>query len=183
MMPVRSIKPRSPVRWTARTILVALTIGLLWLHPSSPAHAAFHVMVIDEVMYGAGSDANVQFIELKMQAGGQNFVNGTKLVFYDSTGTKAAVFTFPSNVTNGTNGSSILIGTTQFAAASSVGVDFTMPGNVTGPAGKVCFTYSNETTLIDCVAYGSFTGGNAGFGTPASALSRAGSRGTGGRGR
>jgi hypothetical protein len=149
-------------------------VGLLWMRSTAPAHAAFHVMVIDEVMYGAGGDSDIQFVELKMQAGGQNFVNGTKLVFYNAAGTQTSVFTLPSNVGNGANGASILIGTTQFAAASSVGVDFTMPANVNGPDGKVCFTYPNETTLIDCVAYGSFTGGNAGFGNPASALTSAG---------
>ena len=170
------MKPEEPTAplLAIRLGLTALMVGLLWMRPPTPADAAFHVMVIDEVMYGAGGDSSIQFIELKMQAGGQNFVSGTKLVFYDAAGTKTAVFTLPANVTNGANGSSILIGTTQFAAASSVGVDFTMPSNVNGPAGKVCFTYPNETTLIDCVAYGSFTGGTAEFGTPAPALSSAG---------
>ena len=174
MKPLRHIRLRLPAGVAVRLGLVALMLGLLWTRSTTPAHAAFHVMVVDEVMYGAGGDSDMQFVELKMQLGGQNFVSGTKLVFYNASGTQTSVFTLPSNVGNGANGSSILIGTTQFAAASSVGVDFTMPANVNGPDGKVCFTYPNETTLIDCVAYGSFSGGNAGFGNPASGLTSAG---------
>ena len=160
------------MRLTIRNALFALAFALTVaaLLAPMPAGASFHIMVIDEVMAGTGGDANIQFVELKMQASGQNFVSGTKLLFYDAAGTKTATFTFPSNVSSGANGASVLIGTTQFANASSATPDFTMPINVNAPDGRVCFTYSNETTIIDCVAYGNFSGTNSSYGSAAAGL-------------
>ena len=45
-----------------------------------------------------------------------------------------------------------------------------MPSNVNATNGRVCFTSNTETLVVDCVAYGNFTGDNSGFGTPATAL-------------
>ena len=151
-------------------LALACALMLATLLTPMPAGAAFHIMIIDEVMAGAGGAANIQFVELKMQAAGQNVVSGTKLLFYDATGNQTATFTFPSNVGSGANGASILIGTTQFASASSVTPDFTMPSNLNALDGRVCFTYPNGTTLIDCVAYGNFTGSNGPYGSPAAVL-------------
>ena len=49
---------------------------LILLSAPRPAHAIFHVMVIDEVMTNYGGDPNVQFVEYKMLAFFQAFVSG-----------------------------------------------------------------------------------------------------------
>ena len=167
-MAMATSKLRFTLRSSLAVLVVAGTLALVLIPLRT--WAAFHLMHIDEVMAGAGGNANIQFVELKMEASGQNVVSGTKLLFFDAAGTQIATFTLPSNVSNSANGASILIGTTGFANAASVAPDFTMPSNVMAPAGKVCFTYPNGVRIIDCVAYGNFTGSNAGFGSPAVAL-------------
>ncbi|MDA0799424.1 MAG: SwmB domain-containing protein [Chloroflexi bacterium] len=167
-MSMQAVSARSYLRIFFFVMAIVLTVATL-LTPTS-AQAAFHLMVIDEVMAGAGGASDIQFVELKMLAGGQNVVNGTGLIFYDSSGNPTATFVLPSNVGGSASGSSILIGTAAFASASSVAPDFAMPSNLNAPDGRVCFTYPNLTTVIDCVGYGSFTGSNSPYGTPAVGL-------------
>jgi len=50
------------------------------------ATALFHLAVIDEVMTSYGSDANVQFVEIKMLFGSQNFVANSVLGAFDTGG-------------------------------------------------------------------------------------------------
>ena len=121
-------------------------------------------MRIDEVMAGAGGDATIQFVELKMNSPGQTFVSGHQIWFFDAGGVQTGTFTFTGNVSNGNTNDSILVGTVAFEAVATVVPDFTMAADVMAPDGRVCF----ET--IDCVAYGNYVGDNTGYGTPAAAL-------------
>ena len=147
------------------SIAIGLAIMIALAGTPRETSAFAHRIDIAEVMAGAGGDATIQFVELVLVAGGEPFVGGTSLEFFDGSGTKTGEFTFPSHVNNGTQGSSILVGTTAFAGASTVAPDFTMTANVNAPDGRVCFSASG-----DCVAYGNFTGNNGVFGTPAAAL-------------
>ena len=67
-------------------------------------------------------------------------------------------------MSNGATGSSILVGTSEFAAVSTVTPDFTMSPGIMSPSGRVCFQ------TVDCVAYGDFSGDNGSYGSPATAL-------------
>ena len=85
-------------------------------------------------------------------------------------GPRTGTFIFPGNATNGFAGDSILVGTTQFDSAATVLSDFTMVTNLNANDGRLCFTSSTEILIVDCVAYGNFTGDNTGFGGPAAPL-------------
>lgn len=132
------------------------------------ALAFYHLMHIDEVF---ASSSTVQFVELKMEAAGQNLVNyGAKLTFYNSGGTETSTFFFPDQVSSANSGDSILIGTSGVSSALGVTPDFTLPnGSLNMPSGRVCFS-GEDYGIVDCVAYGSCTGSNIGFGSPAQAL-------------
>jgi hypothetical protein len=144
-------------------ILAALSI-------TAPLCADFHLMRISEVLVGAGGDPRIQFVELQTTAVGQNFVGGHSLYFFDAAGNQVGRFTFPTNVANGANGAFILIGTAEFAAASSVAPDFTLPEAFLPPAGgRVSYEGPSISFAIDSLAYGAYTGVNTGYGTPAPA--------------
>ncbi len=141
-----------------------------------PALAAFHCMRIAAVMGGAGGDASIQYVELRMNLGGQTFVSGHTITFRDAAGNLASTFTFTSNVTTGASGSSILIATQEFADNATVAPDFIFSGaNTTGadvnhpiptPSGKVSFAEGSGNcqiggpSVVDSIAYGTgYTGG------------------------
>jgi len=148
---------------TAVAALVAVvgTGGLRIAAP--PVEANFHCMRIGAVMGGANGNADIQYVELRLVAGGQNAVAGHEITFRNDMGALQATFVFPTNVGSGVDGASILIATAEFDAAASVNPDFlfsdgtvvdpdtsmTVPSNTTGtgdrnhpvqvPDGKVTF--------------------------------------------
>lgn len=131
----------------------------LW---TNAAFASFHIMRISEALGGWAGDSSIQCVELTMAAGGQNFVNGHKLLFFDAAGVKTGEVLLNKNMASGANGSSILIATSAFEAAFKVTPDFILPEGLMAPtSGRVCFD------AIDCVAYGEFTGNNGTYGDPA----------------
>lgn len=154
------------------------------------AEASFHCMRIHAVMGGLDGNANVQYVELRMNSGFQNLVTGKTIEFRDAAGTLKATFTFPSNPANASTGDSILIATTEFNSTVSGGTaDFTFSGAntvganggdplhpVQGPGGKVAFAQGFDNCdgdflanpgEVDSVAYG---GAAADFGSAATSL-------------
>ncbi len=155
-MPFRYVVPLAAV-------FVALVVGLA--RSPLPADASFHCMRIHAVMGGANGNANIQHVELRMTIAGQTSLalGHTKLVFFDAAGSQTGTYTFLTDPPNGAvAGTSILIGTSDFALNSTVAPDYTMPINVMAPSGKVQFVgdtnCSFSGTIIDSVAYGSYTG-------------------------
>jgi hypothetical protein len=160
-------------------------------------YASFHCMRIYSVMGGLHGNNNIQFIELREDLGGQNFVGffnaSSKVQFFDAAGTLKATFTFPADVANGSVGGSILIGSAEFNAAVTTGdpmarkADFTFSGNTVDPlnnpvvhpiqvpAGKIVYASGTAncggTIPVDSVAYGggAYTGPTD-YGSPAPAL-------------
>jgi len=155
-----------------------------------PAYAAFHCMRIHAVAAGFNANGNVQYVELRMNAGGQAFVAGHTIQFYDGANVLKATFTFPSSVSNATVGDSVLIGTSEFNTVTAGGdADFTFAmSNTTGsnggdplhpvqtPGGRVHFAPGSDNCdpdfiagsgEADSVAYGTAA---AHFGTAASPL-------------
>lgn len=172
--------------------VAVLVLGLGVFGSVRSGDAAFHLMRVYGVMGGAGGDANVQYVELRMTDAGQNFVAGHDICFYDATGAAYARYRFPANVTNSADEASILVGTTEFdnSWSGSLGANFTFgdAGNtvaiqggadvnhpVRTPAGKVAFGTDTATTpslmcqagftpnLIDSVAYGASYAGTVDF--------------------
>ena len=119
----------------SRSVVWLLLMGAfaaVLLQAAIPAQAAFHCMRIAAVMGGANGDANIQYVELRMNFVGQNFVANHQIRFRNaSSPTPVATFTFPDvggpgvpDVPNSTFGSSILIATAEFAANATVVPDF-----------------------------------------------------------
>jgi hypothetical protein len=126
-------------------------------------------------------DDTIQFIELRMLAPGQQFLsNGggsrgaSDLVFDDASGSAGTrrSFVFTHDLALGEQGSRILLATPALAALAGVTPDFVLPPGMLAPHdGRVCYRVnppqaSNATGVIDCVAYGKFTGDVGPFGPP-----------------
>ncbi len=149
------------------------------------AYASFHCMRIHAVMAGLNGNSSIQYVELRMDQPGQEFVALQPLQFFDAAGVLKATFTFPVNVTNASTGDSILVATSEFSAAAMGGAaDFTFSAAntaasnggdplhpVQSPGGKVVWAPGVAncalTVPADSVAYG---GAPADFGTAAVAL-------------
>ncbi len=159
----------------ARFLIVALVVATSFLFwQGREAYAAFHCMRIHAVMAGFNSDNTIQYVELRMNIGGQTLVGGHVVRFYDSAGTLKATFTFSGGVASGATGDSILIGTSEFNATTNGGdanFTFSMANTVganggdplhpvQGPAGKVTFAEGavnctfGGPLVVDSVAYG-----------------------------
>jgi len=128
----------------------ALALGL-----AAPAHGAFHLISVSEVATNPAGP-NSAYIELQMYSPGQEFVSGHKVDFYTATGTLLASFALTSNVANGGNQRTVLIGDT----AAPVAPDFTYDQlsdavQTYGPGGAACWD------TIDCVSWGNFSGAGA----------------------
>jgi hypothetical protein len=84
--------------------------------PANLAEAAFHLMQIEQVIAGVNGDTTAQAIQLRMRSGSQNFINGAKVEVSDATGAgHVSIERFPSDVTNGSTGSRVLLATPNFA--------------------------------------------------------------------
>jgi hypothetical protein len=157
----------------------ALLVGISMVAAASPASAVNHLIAIDEVLGSWQGDDTVQFVELRLLAGGQTGLangGGTDLVFDDASGSPAGqrVFTFAfPNPGNGLVGARILVATPRLAAVAGVRPDYVMPAGMLAPrAGRVCYRVKppqdpfQTVGVIDCVAYGRFTGETGRFGPP-----------------
>jgi hypothetical protein len=141
----------------------------------APARALFHIAHVHEVMSGAGGDPSVQYVEIRMAAGGQNVTGNTRLTAFNCDGSTATVLLLvPSNVASAMTDDRFIMATTSFAAEAGITPDFTWDPNVTGnmptACGMVCWgapgiappaptwNASDPNQYVDCVAYGPYTG-------------------------
>src|SRR5580765_1141025 len=119
--------------------VIGVLAAVLW---SGSASALFHLAVIDEVMTSYGGDPNVQFIEIRMLAGSQNFVQNSVLAAFDNTGAYINdILVVPATVPNSGANIRWIVGTSAFVTASApLAVDFVMPAGILPTAGgMVCF--------------------------------------------
>lgn len=136
---------------------------------SQPAEATFHLMQIEQVLGGVGGDATAQAIQLRMRFPGQNLLGGVaKLVAYDATGSNpVTLIAFPSNVTNGSAGSRVLVtspGFAEFTVNGSVG-DFELTNLI--PASYLAagsLTFGDASVIYWRVSWGgaAYTGSTTG---------------------
>lgn len=165
----RASSPRSsqPSR-RGSCAIAAVLLGACLLLPARPAGATFHFAHIERVMTGVGGTTGVQFVEIVMDAAGQNLVSGSKLIAFDAGGTFShVVLTLDHNVTGG-NDRPFLMASAGFAAEAGITPDFVFDStgaNALPPTdGMVCWgkpsdpTDPNDFDMIDCVSYGDFTG-------------------------
>jgi hypothetical protein len=139
-------------------------------------------MAIDEVLGSWQGDDTIQFVELRMLAPGQQFLSdgggsrgASDLVFDDASGSadtrRSFVFTHDVGP-NAVQGTRILIATQALATLTGITPDFVLPPGMLRPRdGRVCYRVnppqaSNGTGVVDCVAYGKFTGDVGPFGPP-----------------
>ena len=150
-----------------RTFTAALVIAMIALMLSAAgASASFHLMNIRQVFGGNGNAAN-DYVELQMRSTGENFTGGHPVQIYNAVGLLANAHPL-TNVPNGANQSTILIGDTGVVGAFGVTPDAVVPGlEVSDFAmnGAVCYP---DSAPPDCVAWGGFTP-QGGFADPASA--------------
>lgn len=143
--------------------VTALAVGL-----APPARADHHFMDVGEVFLGTGGNETAQFVELRTTAGGQDKVSGHHVKLYDSDNELLETVTFASDADSATtSGAPILAATpaaeTMFGVTADVEFD---PQDILG-GGKACFE-SNDFGVIDCVAWGDYSGPSLGVGNPVS---------------
>jgi hypothetical protein len=140
------------------TWLVAALLAI----PASARAASFDLVKIVEVYTGPGP----QYVMLQAYADMQDVLTGHSLLVYDALGSVVQTNTFsnPDFVSSLPNQGAILIGTSNVASTFGITVDLDMPAAAMSAAGgKVCW----DTTLVDCVAWGNYSGSSTGVGSPA----------------
>lgn len=149
----------------------SVVIAALLLANASAAHATFHFMSISELGAGFQGDPAIQFVELRLDSGGQTETTATRLTTFAADGTATELVLSARDVANGANGANILYATEAFAAATGVAPDFVMPTGLLTPSGMICWgapgavppppdswDLAKPENYVDCVAYGGFTG-------------------------
>jgi hypothetical protein len=141
------------VRARRPALLAALTLGLCLL-PAAPALATFHLMQVREVYPGSAASPDAEYVELQMWSPGQNLVGGHVLRSYAADGTPFGTSTFPGNLPNSANQSTMLLATPQAEAEFGVVADapISPSGQLSPAGGALCWE------AIDCVSWGSFSG-------------------------
>lgn len=132
-------------------LIVPMTFCLLAV-TAAPALASFHLMQVREVYPGSVASPDSEYVELQMWSGGQNLVGGHFARTFDATGTPVATSTFPANVPNAANQSTLLLATPQAEAEFGIVADGPLMPGIAPAGGAVCW----ET--IDCVSWGNFAG-------------------------
>ena len=144
-----------------RVKVMAIAMSLLLAVFALPALATFHLMKVVEVFPGTAAAPNAQYVVIQMYASGQNHVAGHAITVFNASGALIGDFTFGGDVANGANQARILIATPEAESFFGISADRTMSASILAAGGKVCFA-----DTIDCVAWGAYTGGTAGVGTP-----------------
>ena len=123
------------------------------------APGADHFINVREVFTGTVGHPNAEFIEIQMRASFQNLVAGNKLRVYNAAGALVATYTFPSNVANGANQSSILVATSDAISFFQVPADLAVTPAIPAAGGQVCYEDIDAPTIgiLDCVSWGSFS--------------------------
>ena len=137
-----------------KIFLAFCAFSIVFLAPTQPALATFHLVMIDEVYAGSAAQPQSSYVELQMYDSGQNFVNNHSVVLYDATGGTIGTFTFPADLPgDGANQQTMLIGDGGVEAAFGVKPDLVSSAfNVPAAGGAACWAE------LDCVSWGNFTG-------------------------
>ena len=159
-----------------------------------PAHATFHIMVVEQMFPGFEQAPHAQYVMLRMQAPLQTAVYGQPFPVFDAAGNSLGTFgtfctaaklascSFPAvspACTAGdcvgpfdAEGHNVLAATPWAQGLFCVTADLLATGVLPYPNGRACFGDCDLRSVcgsgpVDCVAYGTFTGDNTPFGSPA----------------
>lgn len=129
----------------------------------------FHLIMINEIY--TNSDGTRQFIELIALAEGQTNLPPTHVESHNADATDTTlVFDFTTTFPQLNNGETILLATQTVEDELGFNVDrIIAPNSITFVNGRVLFD-RDVGMPVDAVAYGSYTGDNSGFGTPAPSI-------------
>ncbi len=135
----------------------------------SAALATFHLTSISELGVGVGGDASIQFVELRLDAAGQNHFENTRLTAFAADGTATELALSDHAPPNGASGANVLYATAAFAAATGVTPDFVIPAGIVTTTGMMCWgapgvvapdpaewDFDKPNNYVDCVAYGGY---------------------------
>jgi hypothetical protein len=129
---------------------------------AGPAHAAFHLMEIEQVIGGVAGDTSAQAVQLKMRSIGQNLLSGTvRLVARDAAGVNPIVLsTLGAGINSGScdAGGEILLATDAFVNRTTPAAvrDFAMIPIPAGylPAGSLTFENATGTLVYWRLSWG-----------------------------
>jgi hypothetical protein len=154
-----------------RRAFESIVVAGALLASAGTAGATFHFMSISEIGAGFQGNAAIQFVELRLDSGGQTQTEDTRLTAFAADGTATELVLSDHAVPNGTSGANILYATEAFAEATGVTPDFVMPAGLVTPSGMICWgapgvdapdpdtwDLTKPENYVDCVAYGGFTG-------------------------
>ncbi|MEO6025518.1 MAG: hypothetical protein ABIR79_01445, partial [Candidatus Binatia bacterium] len=151
-------------------LLIALTLLLGTAVSRVEAASDFASMSISDLGAGFLGNANVQFVELRLDAAGQTNLTNTRLTVFDKDGVPALLLLTPQGITDGTSGRNVLYATSEFQTATGITPDFVIPPNVVSPKGMLCWgapgigsppdpsswDMNKPESYTDCVAYGGY---------------------------
>jgi hypothetical protein len=146
---------------TLRRLAIGLAVAAFGsLSLAGGASATFHLMKIRQI-HPSNNINGGDWVQLQMYAAGQNQVAGKFIKTYDSVGTEFSEYQITgATPSNAQSQRSILI--SSAITPAGVDADFVAPVadlQIPGDNGAVCFQDNNlAQTVIDCVAYGSFSG-------------------------
>jgi hypothetical protein len=131
-----------------------------------PALASFHVAHIHRVMTGLEGTTAIQYVEIEMDALGQNLVGGSKLAAFKADGEFGHIVLSVSTSVSSGNHRPWIMASDAFAEAAGISPDFTFDSTgakgLFAEDGMVCWGKPSDQTdpddYVDCVSYGSFTG-------------------------
>ena len=168
--------------------LLSLVVLLSALSSPTPGGAIFHLALIDEVMSGVGGDPDAQYVEVRMEAPGQNLVHDTLLSVFDEDANPALtlLLILPDDVPNSGINLRWIMATQAFAdlpqvQAAGFTPDVIFPSGILTPKGMVCWGapdfapepdlwplddpktpeedgYNFPFLYTDCVSFGGYVG-------------------------
>jgi hypothetical protein len=142
------------------TALIGCSAAFALVLIAAPAAgASFHVIKVRELFPGTAATPGSNYIELQMYAGGQNQVHFGTLRTYAANGSTLHSFSPSSDVGNAENQRTVLIADSDYATVFPSGPtpDATdMNLNLSPTGGAACWPVNSSP--IDCVSWGAFTG-------------------------
>ena len=110
---------------------LAARIALALMLPAAAALASGHLVQIHQVVGGVNGDTEIQAIQLRTRAAGQNQFQNSKLLAYDADGENPVlIIDFDRALPNGNLGDTVLVASTRF-------------GEVTTPQARPDFVMTN----------------------------------------
>jgi hypothetical protein len=143
------------------TLALTLTLALVAI-TSRPAHGdpqapqTFHLAEIYKIMAGYNGNTNIQAVEIRMNANGENLVNGASIATFNADASATAnLGTFAADVPNGVAGGRILCATTAFQTTFGITADLTITPGILAMTGQV--SYQKPACTVNSIPYGNVT--------------------------